>query len=63
FTSGSTGRPKGVGISRESLSRHTHVSLAFFGIGPDDRVLQFSTFNFDGFVEQLYPPLACGASV
>ncbi|EMO5085954.1 TPA: non-ribosomal peptide synthase/polyketide synthase [Pseudomonas aeruginosa] len=63
FTSGSTGRPKGVGISRESLSRHTHVSLAFFSIGPDDRVLQFSTFNFDGFVEQLYPPLACGASV
>ncbi|MEW3913673.1 non-ribosomal peptide synthase/polyketide synthase [Pseudomonas aeruginosa] len=63
FTSGSTGRPKGVGISRESLSRHTHVSLEFFGIGPDDRVLQFSTFNFDGFVEQLYPPLACGASV
>ncbi|WCX55798.1 non-ribosomal peptide synthase/polyketide synthase [Pseudomonas aeruginosa] len=63
FTSGSTGRPKGVGISRESLSRHTHVSLEFFGIGPDDRVLQFSTFNFDGFVEQLYLPLACGASV
>ncbi len=63
FTSGSTGRPKGVGISRESLSRHTHVSLEFFGIGPDDRVLQFSTFNFDGFVEQLYPSLACGASV
>ncbi|MEN7334056.1 non-ribosomal peptide synthase/polyketide synthase [Pseudomonas aeruginosa] len=63
FTSGSTGRPKGVGISRESLSRHTHVSLEFFGIGPDDRVLQFSTFNFNGFVEQLYPPLACGASV
>ncbi|MBH8876110.1 amino acid adenylation domain-containing protein [Pseudomonas aeruginosa] len=63
FTSGSTGRPKGVGISRESLSRHTHVSLEFFGIGSDDRVLQFSTFNFDGFVEQLYPPLACGASV
>ncbi len=63
FTSGSTGRPKGVGISRENLSRHTHVSLEFFGIGPDDRVLQFSTFNFDGFVEQLYPPLACGASV
>ena len=63
FTSGSTGRPKGVGISRSSLSRHAQVSVGFFGIGPDDRLLQFSTFNFDGFVEQLYPPLICGASV
>ncbi len=29
----------------------------------EDRGLQFSTFNFDAFVEQLYPALICGASV
>ncbi|MFK0314407.1 amino acid adenylation domain-containing protein, partial [Pseudomonas sp. NPDC090233] len=63
FTSGSTGRPKGVGISHRALARHAHVSLDFFGLGAADRVLQFATFNFDGFVEQLYPALICGASV
>ncbi|PWB29424.1 hypothetical protein DCO48_22205, partial [Pseudomonas sp. SDI] len=63
FTSGSTGRPKGVGISQLALTRHAFVSLAFFNLSGSDRVLQFSTFNFDGFVEQLYPALICGASV
>ncbi|WP_263139965.1 non-ribosomal peptide synthetase [Pseudomonas sp. RIT-PI-AD] len=63
FTSGSTGRPKGVGIAHQALTRHAWVSLEFFGLTGDDRILQFSTFNFDGFVEQLYPALICGASV
>jgi amino acid adenylation domain-containing protein len=63
FTSGSTGRPKGVGISQLALTRHAYVSLEFFNLKGDDRILQFSTFNFDGFVEQLYPALICGASV
>ncbi|WP_338477064.1 amino acid adenylation domain-containing protein [Pseudomonas khavaziana] len=63
FTSGSTGRPKGVGINQLSLTRHAYVSLEFFNLKGDDRILQFSTFNFDGFVEQLYPALICGASV
>ncbi|MFJ3484099.1 amino acid adenylation domain-containing protein [Pseudomonas sp. NPDC090202] len=63
FTSGSTGRPKGVGISQLALTRHAYVSLQFFNMDGGDRILQFSTFNFDGFVEQLYPALICGASV
>ncbi len=63
FTSGSTGRPKGVGISQLALTRHAYVSLQFFNLEASDRILQFSTFNFDGFVEQLYPALICGASV
>ncbi|MCT7075909.1 hypothetical protein, partial [Salmonella enterica] len=28
-----------------------------------DRVLQFATFSFDGFVEQCYPPLCIGAAL
>ncbi|MBC3452854.1 amino acid adenylation domain-containing protein [Pseudomonas mosselii] len=63
YTSGSTGRPKGVGISAAALSRHAHVAKGFCGLSAADRVLQFSTFNFDAFVEQLYPALICGASV
>ncbi|WP_192560201.1 non-ribosomal peptide synthase/polyketide synthase [Pseudomonas allokribbensis] len=63
FTSGSTGRPKGVGISHETLARHTRVSEAYKGLSASDRVLQFATFNFDSFVEQVYPALVCGAAV
>ncbi|MBD8093605.1 non-ribosomal peptide synthetase [Pseudomonas fluorescens] len=63
FTSGSTGRPKGVGIDLASLARHVEVFIELFALQAHDRVLQFGTFNFDGFVEQLYPALCCGAAV
>ncbi|KRP71474.1 peptide synthase [Pseudomonas paralactis] len=63
FTSGSTGRPKGVGIDQGSLARHVEVFIELFELTAADRVLQFGTFNFDGFVEQLYPALCCGAAV
>ncbi|WMN15882.1 amino acid adenylation domain-containing protein [Pseudomonas piscis] len=63
YTSGSTGRPKGVGISHSALSQHAQVSRDYFNMSAADRGLQFSTFNFDAFVEQLYPALICGASV
>ncbi|MQA57043.1 non-ribosomal peptide synthetase, partial [Pseudomonas piscis] len=63
YTSGSTGRPKGVGISHNALSQHARASVSHFNMSAADRGLQFSTFNFDAFVEQLYPALICGASV
>lgn len=63
FTSGSTGRPKGVAISQAALAAHVQVCIDFFGLSCADRVLQFATFNFDGFVEQLFPALICGAAV
>ncbi|MBJ9978441.1 amino acid adenylation domain-containing protein [Pseudomonas sp. S75] len=63
YTSGSTGRPKGVAISAAALSRHAQVARGFCDLNADDCVLQFSTFNFDAFVEQLYPALICGARV
>ncbi len=63
YTSGSTGQPKGVGISQASLAEHSQVAVGCFGLSPDDRMLQFSTINFDGFVEQLFAPLVAGAAV
>nr|WP_260524909.1 non-ribosomal peptide synthetase [Pseudomonas sp. MWU16-30317] len=63
YTSGSTGRPKGVGISHHALAEHAQMSQGFFNLTHDDRMLQFATFSFDGFVEQLYPALMCGAAV
>ncbi|PYB95761.1 non-ribosomal peptide synthetase, partial [Pseudomonas protegens] len=63
YTSGSTGRPKGVGITHNALSQHARATARYFNMTAADRGLQFSTFNFDAFVEQLYPALICGASV
>ncbi|AZD87433.1 Non-ribosomal peptide synthetase [Pseudomonas chlororaphis subsp. aureofaciens] len=63
YTSGSTGRPKGVSITHNALSQHARAARDYFKMTVEDRGLQFSTFNFDAFVEQLYPALICGASV
>jgi amino acid adenylation domain-containing protein/non-ribosomal peptide synthase protein (TIGR01720 family) len=63
YTSGSTGRPKGVGITHGALAQHTQVSIDLFGVTSSDRVLQFSTFNFDGFVEQVFATLSAGAAL
>ncbi|RST47232.1 condensation domain-containing protein, partial [Variovorax sp. MHTC-1] len=63
YTSGSTGRPKGIGITQASLAEHSQVAVGYFGLTATDRMLQFSTINFDGFVEQLFPPLVAGAAV
>ncbi|SAL01897.1 non-ribosomal peptide synthetase [Caballeronia pedi] len=63
YTSGSTGKPKGVGMSHAAFASHVDVAIGFFGLTRADRVLQFATFNFDGFIEQLFPALCIGASV
>lgn len=63
YTSGSTGRPKGVGVPHRALARHARIGVGFFDLGPDDRMLQFATLNFDGFIEQVFPALSVGAAV
>ncbi|SOD42120.1 non-ribosomal peptide synthetase [Nitrosovibrio sp. Nv4] len=63
YTSGSTGNPKGVGVPHHALAEHAQIAVDFFGLTPMDRMLQFSTINFDGFIEQLFPPLSMGAAI
>ncbi|MDG9872544.1 amino acid adenylation domain-containing protein [Pseudomonas juntendi] len=63
YTSGSTGKPKGVAIARGELSAFCQVAAEYSRLTPEDKVLQFATVSFDGFVEQLYPALCVGAQV
>ncbi|WAF83506.1 amino acid adenylation domain-containing protein [Metapseudomonas otitidis] len=63
YTSGSTGRPKGVAISHGALAEFCVLAADYSRLQPGDRVLQFATCSFDGFVEQFYPPLCVGARV
>ena len=63
YTSGSTGKPKGVAIDHGALNEFAHIAAGYSKLTEDDRVLQFATLNFDGFVEQLYPALTHGAAV
>ncbi len=63
YTSGSTGKPKGVAINHAALTEFSGIAAGYSRLTPEDRVLQFATLNFDGFVEQLYPALTHGATV
>ncbi|GAA0618364.1 hypothetical protein GCM10009547_20850 [Sporichthya brevicatena] len=47
YTSGSTGRPKGVVLSHRGVDKLIATQVERFGIGPDDRILQFASPSFD----------------
>jgi amino acid adenylation domain-containing protein len=63
YTSGSTGKPKGVMVEHRNVVNHCLASIQTYGIGSNDRVLQFFSMNFDGSVEELFPAWACGGTV
>ncbi|MHC8327941.1 non-ribosomal peptide synthetase [Pseudomonas sp. LB1P83] len=63
YTSGSTGLPKGVAIAHGALREFCQSAAEYSVLDASDRVLQFATFSFDGFVEQCYPPLCVGAAL
>ncbi len=62
YTSGSTGRPKGVGIQHRSAVWYAVTAAENYGIGPQDRVLQFASFGFDISVEEIFPVPSAAAA-
>jgi amino acid adenylation domain-containing protein len=63
YTSGSTGTPKGVAVSHAALIEHCLTWAASYGMGADDRVLQFASAGFDASVEQIFSALLSGAAL
>ncbi len=61
FTSGTTGRPKAITISHEGVVNLHVAQRQIFRIGPQDRVLQFLSPNFDGCIADIVLALLCGA--
>jgi amino acid adenylation domain-containing protein len=63
YTSGSTGRPKGVGVPHGAAAAHLEAVRRYYGLGPGDRTLQFTSPGFDAAVEQFLAPLIAGAAL
>lgn len=63
YTSGSTGRPKGTTVTHASLLNLVQWYWQAFDTVADDRATQVAGPAFDAFGWEVWPALACGASL
>ncbi|MDG2156241.1 MAG: non-ribosomal peptide synthase/polyketide synthase, partial [Gammaproteobacteria bacterium] len=63
YTSGSTGQPKGVMVEHHSVCNLVDAQSRAFGLGPDDRMLQFASISFDASVYEIVKGLTSGATL
>ncbi len=62
YTSGTTGKPKGTLVTHGNVVRLVH-NTNYLSISPRDRILQVSSFAFDGSVFDIFGALANGAAL
>ncbi|MDI5963340.1 non-ribosomal peptide synthetase [Streptantibioticus silvisoli] len=62
-TSGSTGTPNGVVVGQEALAHFTAGAAVRYGVGREDRVLQFAPLHFDASVEEIFVTLGAGGTL
>ena len=63
YTSGSSGRPKGVPMPHRSLVNLCAAIAGPYGLGPGERVLQFTGLSWDIVAEEMFPTWLLGRSV
>jgi len=63
YTSGSTGKPKGVLVEHRSVVNHAMAAAQKYTFTSSDRMLQFFSLSFDAAAEEIFPTLACGATL
>ncbi|MEM7411461.1 MAG: amino acid adenylation domain-containing protein [Myxococcota bacterium] len=63
FTSGSTGEPRGVAVHHGALASFARAAVTTYDLGPNDRMLQFSSLGFDASIEEIFGALRCGAAL
>lgn len=63
YTSGSTGQPKGTMLEHRAIVNFIRAACRAYELSPDDRILQFASYNFDSSIEEIYPALTAGATL
>lgn len=63
YTSGSTGFPKGIVLSHRNLWDGARIVSAYLGHGPEDRLAQILSLNFDYGLNQVFGAIHVGAEL